>query len=313
MTSCPICLEDGGTQADGYHDACVLALLGPPPIAPRLHRTTLELTDSDLVEYGRGSISGVQPKVLVRRSDDGATLEVVGRGGLYILKPQTRDLRSLPENEHTVMTLARALGLDVPPCGLVRLADDSWAYVIRRFDRSPDGSQRYDQEDFCGLAELPPEKKYDKGSAELCMRILRKHLAPADLPSQALLLFRQFLFSWWVGNGDLHLKNLSLTAGADERWRLTPAYDLVSSELVIDGDAFALPLAGKRKRLTRATWEGFAAYCGIAGDAASAEFQRLVDALPAAEALVSRSYLPDDMKPRLVEVLQRTSAILRRA
>lgn len=311
MTACPICLDEGGGQRDGYHDACVLALLGPPPIAPSMAAHAREITEGNLVEFGRGSISGVQPKVLVQRSRDGANLEIIGRGGLFILKPQTSTLPALPENEHTVMTLGRHIGLDVPPCGLVRLGDGSWAYIIRRFDRSADGSQRYRQEDFCALAEQPAAKKYDKGSVELFMRILRKHLVAEDLPDQALLLYRQVLFSWWVGNGDLHLKNLSLTAGADNRWRLTPAYDLVCSELVIKNDAFALPLEGRRTGLDRAAWLRYARYCGLEESAAVAEMTNLVGATPWSEALIGRSYLPLDMKPQLVAVLRRNSAILR--
>ena len=154
MMYCPICLEEGGPQSDGYHEDCVLSLLGPPPLAPRMGVGARDLTEGSVVEFGRGSISGVQPKVLVRRSEDGKQLETVGKGGLYILKPQTAAHRAFPENEHTTMTLARRLGLHVPPCGLVRLGDESWAYIIRRFDRSADGSQRIRQEDFCALAGL---------------------------------------------------------------------------------------------------------------------------------------------------------------
>lgn len=309
MTSCPICLEAGGRQADGYHDSCVLTLLGPPPMAPRMALGARDLTESNVVEVGRGSISGVQPKVLVQRSVDGHHLEVVGKGGLYILKPQTSTHRALPENEHTTMTLARRLGLAVPPCGLIRLADDSWAYIIRRFDRSLDGSRRIRQEDFCALAELKAEKKYDV-SAELCVRLLRQHVAPQDLPAEVLRLFRQLLFSWWVGNGDLHLKNLSLTAGLDGRWRLTPAYDLVSTELVLPGDTLALPIQGKKNKLLRGDWLHFAKYCGIVETDAEAEIARLQTSAAMAGDLIVRSYLPQDMQARLIPFLERRSAQL---
>jgi serine/threonine-protein kinase HipA len=311
MMYCPICLEGGGQQADGYHDECVLALLGPPPLAPRMGIGARDLTEGSVVEFGRGSISGVQPKVLVRRSADGQQLEVVGKGGLFILKPQTAAHRALPENEHTIMTLARQLGLHVPPCGLIRLADQSWAYIIRRFDRSPDGSRRIRQEDFCALAELTAEKKYDKGSAELCVRLLREHLAPQDVPVEVSLLFRQLLFSWWVGNGDLHLKNLFLTAGLDDRWRLTPAYDLVSTELVLPGDKLALPIGGKHNKLTRMDWLRFARYCGIDDSRAEAEMAHIAGAAAMAAALVVRSHLPQDMKDRLIPFLELRSSQLR--
>ena len=75
-----------------------------------------------------------------------------------------------------------------------------------RIDGKDDGSKVY-QEDFCQLSELPPSAKYD-GSGEGCAKIINRF---ASEPSIDLLrLFEQLVFSWWVGNGDLHLKNLSL-------------------------------------------------------------------------------------------------------
>lgn len=310
MIACPICLNVGGTQPDGYHDDCVLSLLGPPPIAPRMSMGARELTESEVVEFGRGSISGVQPKVLVERSEDGRELKIIGKGGLYILKPQNSGYRALPENEHTTMTLARHLGLPVPPCGLIRLADESWAYLIRRFDRSEDGTPPIHQEDFCALAELPAERKYE-GSAELFVRLLKKHVAPQDLPGELLILFRQLLFSWWVGNGDLHLKNLSVTSGVDDRVRLTPAYDLVSTELVWRGSILALPINAKRNKLTPKDWLRLADYSGIEQAVATAEMANFGQASEMAGELVTRSYLPQDMKDRLVPFLAARSALLR--
>ncbi|MBM4000688.1 MAG: HipA domain-containing protein [Planctomycetes bacterium] len=51
---------------------------------------------------------------------------------------------------------------------LVGSADSGIAAVCRREGR------KLRQEDFCQLAELSPKEKYD-GSAELCVRLLRKY------------------------------------------------------------------------------------------------------------------------------------------
>lgn len=56
---------------------------------------------------------------------------------------------------------------------------------------------------------------------------------------------------------------------------LTPAYDLVSTELVIEGDDFALTLGGKRSRFKRADWLSFARYAGVQG--AEVELARLCE------------------------------------
>jgi serine/threonine-protein kinase HipA len=91
---------------------------------------------------------------------------------------------------------------------------------------------------------------------------------------------------------------------------LTPAYDLVSTKLVIPNGIFALPLDGRRTKIRRADWLKFAHYCGLDEAIAPGEMMRLLEALPAAEELVNRSYLPPDMKPKLIDILRRNSEIL---
>jgi serine/threonine-protein kinase HipA len=67
------------------------------------------------------------------------------------------------------------------------------------------------------------------------------------------------IFSWIVGNGDLHAKNVSVMRffrpdalgrpPAVERVEMTPLYDLVSTRLYIRRDDFALPVDGRRQKL----------------------------------------------------------------
>ena len=61
----------------------------------------------------------------------------------------------------------------------------------------------------------------------------------------------------------MHLKNFSLLCGEDGLHRLSPAYDLVCTRLVIPDDQLALPVGGKRERLTRHDWLDFAKYAGL--------------------------------------------------
>ena len=95
-------------------------------------------------------------------------------------------------------------GVEHPACGLLTLADGSLAYVVRRFDR-PDGGGKLRQEDFCQYATEPAV--------------------------ESLKLFRQMVFCWWTGNGDMHLKNFSLLTGPDGTVRLSPAYDLLCTRV----------------------------------------------------------------------------------
>lgn len=312
MTSrCLVCLAEVRGEAE-YHPRCARALFG----STRIPTIDLELARLHTVAQamvGHTSLSGVQRKVSVGLTADRATLRVAVEGGHFILKPQAQVFPNLPENEHVSMRLAEAAGLAVPPNGLVRLRDGSLAYLTRRFDRTAEG-RRLLQEDFCQLGELAPKQKYE-GSAELCARLVRRHASEPLVA--ALALFRQVVFAWWTGNGDMHLKNLSLLRGADGLHHLSPAYDLLCTELVVEDDHLALPVGGSRRAVTARQWLAFATSCGLTPKATARALGEVRAALAPALDLVSRSYLPEPMKvryARLLEVRARTvEAAARRA
>lgn len=301
---CRICLGD--VEAEGsYHTRCLKALFGVPR-APRIEIDLAKLHTAALAMVGHTSISGVQRKVSVSLATDRMTLQVAAEGGRYILKPAGEAFPHLPENEHLTMRLAELAGIEVPPCGLVRLADGSAAYVVARFDR-PSRGGKLRQEDFCQLAEKSPKQKYE-GSAEQCARLVRRY---ASEPLVELLrLYRLLVFTWWTGNGDMHLKNFSLLAERDGLHRLSPAYDLISTRLVIPEDPLALPVCGQRDGLTRGTWLQFADYCKIPRAAAERVIRGIVGAEPAAGDLVRRSALPAEMKGSYQKLLGDRTATL---
>ena len=162
-------------------------------------------------------------------SSDKSGLAVAAIGGRYILKPEASRFSSLPQNEQLSMRMAQLVSIEVPPFGLIRLKDEATAYIIRRFDRLDDGT-KLQVEDFCQLAEKRLRDKYD-GSAELCVKMLRKYATEPLIEIQRL--YRLILFSWWIANGDMHLKNFSLITTPEGIRRLSPAYDLLCTKLVI--------------------------------------------------------------------------------
>jgi serine/threonine-protein kinase HipA len=154
---------------------------------------------------------------------------------------------------------------------------------------------------------MSPKDKYES-SAEHCVKLIRKY---ADEPPVDMLkLYRMFLFIWWSGNGDMHLKNFSLMTGQDGITRLTPAYDLVSTRLVIENDQLAIPVQGKRDKLDRKVWQRFAEYCGLPEKVAQRVLDKQASVLDEAANLVDRSFLPDEQKADYKRLLEdRTNSI----
>jgi serine/threonine-protein kinase HipA len=233
-------------------------------------------------------------------------LEVVATGGRYILKPEPARFAGIPQNEHLTMRLASLVGLETPPFGLLWLKDGAVACLIRRFDRLDDGG-KLRVEDFCQLAGQHVADKY-RGSAELCVRILRQYASEPLVEIRKL--YKLLLFGWWTANGDQHLKNFSLLIGRDGLQRLAPVYDQVCTRVVNDDRSLALPVGGKSQHLTRKTWLDFAAYCGLPPRAAERLLAEQADALEPARAMVRRSFLPEEIKEQYEQVVQDNTAVL---
>jgi serine/threonine-protein kinase HipA len=303
VTACRICLEP--TDTDAPHEACARTLYGADR-EPALDLDLARLHTFALAMVGRTTLSGVQRKVSLGLATDRMTLRVAAEGLQFILKPPSDVFPHLPENEHLTMRLAALCGLDVPPCGLIRLADGPLAYIVRRFDRTPDGRKRR-QEDVCQLAVRPPKDKYN-GSAELCVRIVRRY---ASEPGVALLrLYRLLLFGWWTGNGDMHLKNFSLLADDEGLHHLAPAYDQLCTRLLIPDDRLALPVGGRNDNLTRRNWLDLAGYAGVPWGVAERVLRELAGVLQPALVLVERSALPASMQSAYTELLTARAAVL---
>lgn len=269
------------------------------------------------------SVSGVQEKVSLRLV--AGALEPTDVGGEYILKVVGAELprftEDVPANEHVTMLIAeRVFGIEVPPCGLVRLADGELAYLVKRFD-SP-GGEKLPQEDFSQLMEQTAAThgrtfKYESSYEEVGQTLVRHNREP----DQRERLFVRILYSYAVSNGDAHLKNFSLyrpdPAGPHV---LTPAYDLLCTSLHIPNEArLALDLF-KDGSVTKA-FEGYgfetyacflelAARYGIPASRARALLRPFVETQPLVEALVQASFLSKDAKADyLVRYHDRTNAL----
>ncbi|PJC48539.1 MAG: hypothetical protein CO035_02935, partial [Candidatus Omnitrophica bacterium CG_4_9_14_0_2_um_filter_42_8] len=194
---------------------------------------------------GKLSISGIQPKLSVKLDEKQNMLILAAEGGEYILKPQNPAFPNIPENEQCCMDIAKELNIEVPLHCLIPLKDKSLAYVVKRFDREK--SAKIHQEDFGQILEQTD--KY-KGSVEQIGRKLKEISSAPGYDIQ--LLFERVVLNFILGNGDAHLKNYSIAYRDKDNIRLTPAYDIVCSKLVIPGDEdSAITIHGKKNKLLR--------------------------------------------------------------
>jgi serine/threonine-protein kinase HipA len=186
------------------------------------------------------------------------------------------------------------------------MQDGSLAYVVARFDRPWEGGKRR-QEDFCQLAGKPAKDKYT-GSAELCARLIKAYSGQPVV--DLLKLMRMLVCAWCTGNGDLHLKNLSLYDEGDGVAKLTPAYDLINTCLYNPHDQLALPLNGRRDKLQRRDWLAFAMYCQLPLAAAKRVLARPTVRLARVETTIARSHLPAEFQRHYAAQYRQRSASL---
>ena len=134
----------------------------------------------------RFSLAGVQAKFSASHARGRFTIPVAGTGGSWIAKLPANAFPRLPENEQTIMSFARSIGLPVPQTELVDLdsieglpanlpalrADEPRkAYVISRFDRKPGGT-RVHVEDFNQIAGQKPDEKYDNKTSSWIAKVV---------------------------------------------------------------------------------------------------------------------------------------------
>jgi serine/threonine-protein kinase HipA len=227
--------------------------------------------------------------------------EVVNRGGQYILKPPSLDFPELPENEHLTMRTAAAVGIEVPVHGLLRSVDSSFTYFIKRFDR--EGRDRLPVEDFAQLSGESRDTKYDSSMEKVAAVIDQFCTFPA---LERVKLFERTLFSFLVGNEDMHLKNFSLIT-RNEKVELAPAYDLLNTTIALKAakEELALPVKGKKSKLTRNDLLNYFARerLQINERILSDVQSRFAKAMKAWSELLNQSFLSADAKQKYTAIL----------
>lgn len=206
----------------------------------------------------RFSLAGVQLKFsAVQQANGGLTIPATGQGGSWIVKLPSSRFDAVPENEYSMMELARMLGMDVPetqllpinqiasiPDGIGKFGDSSkndQAFVIKRFDRA--GDQAVHIEDFAQVFGVYPQDKYKKASMRNIAQVIGIEGQDEDIAE----FTRRLVFNTLIGNADMHLKNWSVIYKDKRTASIAPAYDFVSTIPYIPDDSASLNVSRSKK------------------------------------------------------------------
>lgn len=238
------------------------------------------------------------------------------------------DMHASVENEWLCMQLLAAFGIPVANTSMGQFGEQR-ALIVERFDRrlARDGRWwlRLPQEDMCQAFGLPSMRKYESdggpGIVQI-MELLRQSVQPQD---RATFFKTQILF-WLLAATDGHAKNFSIHIEAAGRFRLTPAYDVLSvypilgsgpNQLAPKRAALAMSVAGKNRhrqllRIRRRHWNQTARACGIAEGAEPwiAELlERIEPAINAVQALLPAGF-PEHVATSIFDGLRQAGARL---
>lgn len=222
----------GDVQGDRIDDSRIAKRLSTLATSP------LGLGDDD--EF-RISLAGAQEKMALLYWNDRWHIPRGSTPTTHILKPQIGrhggiDLSQSVENEHLCMQLLSALDL---PAAATRVVDfgDQRALVIERFDRrwTRDGRLlRLPQEDCCQALSIPPSRKYESDGGPGVVDVLEL-LKGSDKPEEDRLQFLKAQVAFWLmGATDGHAKNFSVFLFPGGGFRLTPLYDVMSTQPLYD-------------------------------------------------------------------------------
>ncbi|MGD0185311.1 MAG: HipA domain-containing protein [Roseiarcus sp.] len=232
--------------AFGRDCAGAVSIIDPAPI----REPVLDMGDPTAIAAlaSRGSLSGVQPKLLAVK--EGRSYRPVRHGetSTYIAKLPSGTLRDIIENEFLVLHACHSLlpHDTVVEAVIAPLQDISdKALLVRRFDRLPSGSKIHFEEFNQLLARRSGDDKYDAAYEDMASFILQ---TPGCAPADAWKLYERVLICLLTGNTDAHLKNFAMLHTPDGL-RLSPAYDLVAAALYPEYRTFALSI-GKAANLT---------------------------------------------------------------
>ena len=303
-SKCLYCYKPLLENEQDFHAVCTKRMFGTNQ-APQIDFNLKDLDKLAKEIVVRSiAITGVQPKLsldLEKHRNQISRLTIVGLYGNYILKPPSKEYRELPQNEDLTMHLANIVKIKVAQHCLIRLHSGELAYITKRFDRSK--KSKIAVEDFCQLSENLTEHKY-RGSIEKVAKITNKYTTNKGL--EILRLFELVLFCYLTGNADMHLKNFALLENTFGEYELAPAFDLLSTALVIPDykEESALTINGKKSRITKGDFDALASSMDINEKVLYKIYNKFNSVLPTWIEFIKQSYLSKAMQDKYIQFIK---------
>lgn len=317
MNRCHSCLKE---TTQSFCTSCSKKLFGKANVSHELLFTRPEFNEIRLANSDKLSISGVQVKYSLNFKEK--QLILTEQGGKYIIKPipygSFQKIEYIPANEHLTMQIANQIfNINTPPNALMLFKNKEPAYIVKRFDILDNGKKVL-QEDFAQVANKTGENagvnyKYDF-SYEGIAQLMEKNIAA--YPVEVEKFYSLVLFNFLTGNGDAHLKNFSVSRNEKfGDYTLTPAYDLVNTNLHIPNEAetaldlfedgYITEAYKSGSKYTREDFYVFGKRIGIKESRTKFILDKFCGKEDAIKNLVANSFLSDELKSSYIEILTR--------
>lgn len=306
---CLICYKSLDKLETGYHKKCLKKEFG-------LNQMPLiDINEKELKNYAKKlieaniAITGAQPKLSLwlDESKQNIRFTVVDNRSNFIIKPQSEVYQFLPENEDLCMHLAAVLGLKTAKHSLIQLPSKTLAYMTQRFDRRK--GRKLASEDLCQLTETLTEHKY-RSSYEKTGKTIQEYSSQPGF--DALSYFELVLFSFIIGNADMHLKNFSMLENTDKHFSLSPAYDLLSTYLVIanEDEQLSLTINGRKNKINRRDFDALAKSLKLTEKQIENSYQKFISKVKEIRWWIENSFLPNNQKEKLQNLIEQRMKIL---
>lgn len=310
MNKCLYCYNNLESIKMDFHSACSKKFFDSqiPPLVDLDMKRIKELAVEAL---GKSiSVTGVQPKLSLdfkKKRGKESRLTIVGLWGRFILKPTFEEYPEMPELEDLTMHMSELLNINTAEHSLIRLKSDELAYISKRFDRTKNGKLHV--EDMAQLTGTLTENKY-RGSMEKIGKVILKYSSYPGI--DAIKFFELTLFSFITGNSDMHLKNFSLIKDEEDEIMMSPAYDLLSTKLLIpkDREDLALTMNGKKSNFRKKDFDQFAGQLGINESTLRNIYKKFEDSYPDLIKLISKSFLTKEMKEKYIALLDERRKVI---